>query len=121
MQIWSADPLDDSPRLLAWSSRVFSESIDADSVLIATPRLCLTHPATLAIVGTRSYPRLFDKSTLVVGDETPRRFVLVRAEFPLWRNGEPEIRGFAVVTYLNTPPPHITTYISAAAELLKRK
>jgi hypothetical protein len=103
----------------AWTSMWLVDRIDAHR-LVAVPRLRLSQEVALELTSRLSYSTVFADATVCVLDDPPRPFVVVHATFDLYRTGEPDISGFAVlVPSPGAPLPPQAVVIARTAEMLR--
>lgn len=104
---------------LAWTQLWLVRSLD-DHHLVAVPRLRLSQDTALALTSRIPYQKVFAGATVQVLGDPPREFVVVHASFDLYKSGEPDILGFAIlVPDPASPLPPQEGVISMTAAMLR--
>jgi len=85
--------------------------------LVAIPRLRLDQETCLSLTQRIPYQRVFAGATVQLLEDPPREFVVVHASFDLYKTGEADISGFAILVpdlSLPLPPQELVIKLTAA-------
>ena len=102
--------------LLAWTTLWLVKKYEGHC-LVAIPRLRLAQEPCLALTQRIPYQRVFEKATVQLLEDPPREFAVVHATFDLYKTGEADISGFAILVpdpSLPLPPQELVIKLTAA-------
>ena len=105
----------------AWSAEWYIDQIEGHK-LLAVPRLRLSHEVALELSQRIPYAHVFRAAIVSLGEDPPRRLVVVHATFDLYRTSEPDISNFAaLVPNPESSLPLPSHVIEKTAEMLRGK